>query len=274
MTSLATTRRAPHREDGEMLVRRYHETHDGHVRERAIGEYMPLARKLARRYHRGREPLEDLEQVAYVGLLKAVERFDPTYGSRFTSFAMPTINGELRRHFRDATWALHAPRWVQEAVLEVTRASDRLGSELGRSPTIGEISEATGLDAEQISEALVARGHQTTSSLDTPLSDEEGQTVADVLGAEDAGYDLVDHRATVAPLIAQLPAREREVLRLRFDHELTQTQIARRVGCSQMQVSRLLRRAIARLSQVSDEPQPLPGATAAGSGGAAASAAG
>jgi RNA polymerase sigma-B factor len=256
MTMLARSRRAPHREDGETLVRRYHETRDDRVRERAIGEYMPLARKLARRYHRGREPLEDLEQVAYVGLLKAVERFDPAYGARFTSFALPTINGELRRHFRDATWALHAPRWVQEAVLEVTRASERLGNELGRAPTTGEVSAATGLDAEQIAEALVARGNQTTSSLDSPIGDEEGQTVADVIGSDDDGYDLVDHRVTVTPLIAELPAREREVLRLRFDHELTQTQIARRVGCSQMQVSRLLRRAIARLSQVSDEPQP------------------
>jgi RNA polymerase sigma-B factor len=270
MTLLAHARRAPHREDGETLVRRYHETRDDRVRERAIGEYMPLARKLARRYHRGREPLEDLEQVAYVGLLKAVERFDPAYGSRFTSFALPTINGELRRHFRDATWALHAPRWVQEAVLEVTRATDRLANELGRAPTTGEIAAATGLDVEQVTEALVARSHQTTSSLDTPLGDEEGQTVAETVGRDDDGYDLVDHRVTVAPLFAALPAREREVLRLRFDHDMTQTQIARRVGCSQMQVSRLLRRAIARLSQVSDEPQPLPetgaSAPAAGAG--------
>jgi RNA polymerase sigma-B factor len=260
MTTATRARRSRHLEDGETLIRRYHETGDDRLRQRAFGEYMPLARKLARRYHRGREPLEDLEQVAYLGLLKAVDRFDPGYGARFTSFALPTINGELRRHFRDATWAMHAPRWVQEAVLEVSRATDRLGSTLGRAPTTLELAEATGLDVEQVSEALVARSQQRIGSLDRPLADEDEQTLADVVGGEDTGYDLVDHRVTVAPLIAALPAREREVLFLRFAEDMTQSEIARRVGCSQMQVSRLLRRAIARLSQVSDEPQPLPGA--------------
>jgi len=250
--------------DGEQLVRRYHETGDRRLRQRAVGEYMPLARKLARRYHRGREPLEDLEQVAYLGLVKAVDRFDPGYGARFSSFALPTINGELRRHFRDATWALHVPRCVQEAALQVARATDRLSNRLGRPPTTGELAQETGLDVEEVTEALLARGAQEVGSLDRPQGsgDDDARSLGETVGGEDPTLDLVDHRVTVAPLIRALPERERRVLFLRFARDLTQTEIAAQIGCSQMQVSRLLRRAIARLSQVSDEPAPLPGAAA------------
>ncbi len=263
--SLPTTpSAAAGRTDGETLVRRYHATGDRRLRQRAVGEYMSLARKLARRYHRGREPLEDLEQVAYLGLVKAVDRFDPEHGARFSSFAMPTISGELRRHFRDTGWAVHVPRGTQEATLELTKATARLTERLGRAPTTGELAAATGLELETVSEALHARNVQETLSLDRPVDvgSPDERTLGDAIGGDDDGYDLVDHRVTVAPLIRALQPREREVLRLRFSEDLTQTQIAERVGCSQMQVSRILRRAISKLSQVSDEPQPLPGGQA------------
>jgi len=258
---VAPPRTASRPDDGEALLRRYHETKDPRLRELAAVEYMPLARRLARRFHRGREPLEDLEQVAYLGLVKAVERYDPAFGARFSSFAIPTISGELRRHFRDTTWRLHLPRGVQEAALDVARASDELAGTLGRAPTVGELAEATGLDVEEVTEALHARDVQEVASLDQPCGADDGseRTVAETVGAADDRYDLVDHLATVGPLVAALPERERRVLFLRFARDLTQTEIAEQVGCSQMQVSRLLRRAIARLSQVSDEPQPLPG---------------
>lgn len=253
---------APRSLDGETLLRRYQETRDPRLRERAAIEYMPLARRLARRFHRGREPLEDLEQVAYLGLVKAVERYDPRYGARFSSFAIPTISGELRRHFRDTTWRLHLPRGVQEAALDVARATDDLSGRLGRAPTIGELAEATGLEIEDVTEALHAREVQEVSSLDQPCGADDGggeRTIAETVGDTDDRFDLIDHLATVAPLVDALPERERKVLFLRFARDMTQTEIAEQVGCSQMQVSRLLRRAIARLSQVSDAPQPMPG---------------
>jgi RNA polymerase sigma-B factor len=247
--------------DGESLIKRYHATGDRRLRDDAVEQYMPLARRLASRYHRGREPLDDLMQVAYLGLVKAVDRFDPSVGTRFSSFAIPTISGELRRHFRDTSWTLHVPRGVQEAALDVTRATGELSHRLGRAPTIGELSEQTGLAAESVSDALHARSVQELTSLDQPRAGGHAgdATVADMVGRDDDRIDLVDHRVTVAPLIRALPQREREILFLRFARDMTQTEIAERVGCSQMQVSRLLRRAIARLSQVSDDPLNAPG---------------
>lgn len=247
---------APSRErDGETLLKRYHETGDPRLREAAVCRYMPLARRLATRYHRGREPLDDLTQVAYLGLVKAVDRFDPSVGARFSSFAIPTISGELRRHFRDATWALHVPRGVQEATLEVSRASSELAHRLGRPPTVDELAARTTLRAEAVVEALHARSVQETTSLDQPRG--EGDAIAELVGREDERLDLVDHRVTVAPLIRALPQREREILFLRFARDLTQTEIAARIGCSQMQVSRLMRRAIARVSRVSGATPPI-----------------
>jgi RNA polymerase sigma-B factor len=256
--------RGPSRLSGEELLRRHRRHPDPRLRERVIEQYMPLAKRLAARYHRGQEPLDDLMQVAYVGLVKAVDRYDPSVGTRFSSFAIPTISGELRRHFRDTAWTLHVPRGVQEAALSVTRATSVLSHQLGRPPTISELAQATGLEIEEVAEALQARSAQDVTSLDQPRAGgEEGDTtVAELIGGEDGRIDLVDHRVTVAPLIRALPAREREILFMRFAEDMTQTEIAERVGCSQMQVSRLLRRAISRLSQVSDEPQAAPGALA------------
>lgn len=255
-------RRGPSGLSGEELLARHRRCPDPRLRERVIEQYMPLARRLASRYHRGQEPLDDLMQVAYVGLVKAVDRFDPSVGTRFSSFAIPTISGELRRHFRDTAWTLHVPRGVQEAALDITKATSTLSHQLGRPPTISELAQETGLEIEEVTDALHARSVQDVTSLDQPRAGgEEGDTtVAELVGGEDLRIDLVDHRVTVAPLIRALPEREREILFMRFAKDMTQTDIAERVGCSQMQVSRLLRRAISRLSQVSDEPQTAPGA--------------
>jgi RNA polymerase sigma-B factor len=240
------------RAGGDDLLALYHRTGDRRVRERAIEAYLPLARRLAARYHRRQEPFEDLVQVANLGLVKAVERYDPTRGTRFTSFAVPTITGELRRHFRGTAWNLHVPRGVQEDALKVRDAASRLTHRLGRAPRISELEAETGLDAEAISEALHARAVQATSSLDQAVggSAEEGDaTLGELIGTEDDGFELAERHADVGPLLRALPAREREVLFLRFARDMTQSEIAERIGCSQMQISRILRRTIGQLSE-------------------------
>lgn len=240
----------PPRGDGQQLLALYRATNDPRARERAIEWYLPLARRLAARYHRGREPFDDLLQVACLGLVKAVERYDPARGTRFTSFAVPTINGELRRYFRATAWNLHVPRGVQEDALRVRDAAARLTDELGRAPRVSELSDATGLDAEAISEALHARAVQATASLDQPCgsSAEDGQTpLAEHVGDDDDGFDLAVDRVALGSLVRTLPPRERRVLFLRFARDMTQSEIAERMGCSQMQISRILRRTLAQL---------------------------
>lgn len=240
------------RAGGEDLLALYHRTGDRRVRERAIEFYMPLARRLAARYHRRQEPFEDLVQVACLGLVKAVERYDPDRGTRFTSFAVPTISGELRRHFRGTAWSLHVPRGVQENALKVRDAASHLTHQLGRAPRISELEAETGLDAEAITEALHARAVQSTASLDQPVGTyaEDGDaTLGELIGTEDGRYDLVERQADIAPLLDALPPREREVLFLRFARDMTQSEIAERIGCSQMQISRILRRTIALLNE-------------------------
>ncbi len=225
------------------------------TRDQMIERHMPLARRLASRFHGGQEPSDDLVQVAYLGLVRAVDRFDPAYGARFGSFAIPTITGELQRHFRDTSWALHVPRGVQEAVLRTSRAADDLTDQLGRSPTVAELARATGLDDEQVLEALQARSTQQVASLDQPLPGVApgDVTLAEVTGRDDDRFDFVEHQATLEPSLRALPPRERKILELRFGAELTQLEIARRIGCSQMQISRILRSTIAELSRVHDE---------------------
>ena len=240
------------RAGGEDLLELYHRTRDPRLRDRAIECYLPLARRLAARYHRRQEPFEDLVQVANLGLVKAVDRYDPTRGTRFTSFAVPTISGELRRHFRGTAWSLHVPRGVQEDALRVRDSVSRLTHRLGRAPRISELEAETGLDAEAISEALHARAVQATASLDQTVggSAEEGDaTLGELIGGTDDGFELAERHADVGPLLRALPRREREVLFLRFAHDMTQSEIAERIGCSQMQISRILRRTIARLSE-------------------------
>jgi RNA polymerase sigma-B factor len=243
--------------EGDDLLALYHRTGDRRVRERAIECYLPLARRLAARYHRRQEPFEDLVQVANLGLVKAVDRYDPGRGTRFSSYAVPTISGELRRHFRGTAWNLHVPRGVQEDALRVRDAAARLTHRHGRAPRVSELEEETGLDAEAISEALHARAVQATASLDQPVSSsgEDGDaTLGELVGSEDDSFELAERHADIAPLLRALPSREREVLFLRFARDMTQSEIAERIGCSQMQISRILRRTIALLSEQAGQP--------------------
>lgn len=245
------------RAGGEDLLALYHRTGDRHARDRAIEAYLPLARRLAARYHRRQEPFEDLVQVANLGLVKAVERYDPGRGTRFSSYAVPTIAGELRRHFRGTAWTLHVPRGVQEDALRVRDASSRLTHRLGRAPRISELEAETGLNPEAISEALHARAVQATASLDQTVggsADEGDATLGELIGRDDDGFALAERHADVAPLLRSLPRREREVLFLRFARDMTQSEIAAQIGCSQMQISRILRRTIALLSEQAERP--------------------
>jgi RNA polymerase sigma-B factor len=236
------------------LLRRYH--HEGEVaaRDELVSRFLPLARQLARRYQRGNEPLDDLIQVASIGLVKAVDRFDPDRGTAFSSYAVPTILGELKRYFRDSGWAVHVPRGMQERVMTVNQAVSRLSRVLGRSPTAGEISEETGLDLELVLEALEAAIAYDAVSLDTPRTSDEddGDTYADTVGVIDERFELIEYTSAIGPTMRALPPRDRLVLKLRFEEDLTQLEIAERIGVSQMHVSRLIRRALKRLRTVAD----------------------
>jgi RNA polymerase sigma-B factor len=231
------------------LLERYRRTGDEAAREELIRRFLPLARQLARRYERSGEPLDDLVQVASVGLVKAVKRFDPTRGIAFSSFAVPTMIGELKRYFRDSGWAVHVPRAMQERALEVNRAVTELSRHLGRSPTPAEVAEFTKLAPEEVLEAMEAATAYDSVPLEAPRPDDEGdgEGAAERLGSEDHGYALAEYSATLAPPLRELPERDREVLYLRFVEDLTQSEIAERIGVSQMHVSRLIRRALERL---------------------------
>ena len=234
--------------DDELLVV-YHEDRDPGAREELVKRFLPFARKLALRYVHSREPLEDLVQVASVGLLNAIERFEPGRGKKFTSFAAPTIVGELKRHFRDKGWSVHVPRDLQERALGVSRHTERLSALLGRSPTLDELSEALTCSIEQVMEAIDAAHNYHPASLDAPIvhDDEDQSALADTLGSEDIGFELAEQRQALATSWAALSEVEREVLGLRLVGELTQREISQRIGCSQMHVSRLLRRSMIRL---------------------------
>ncbi len=220
-------------------------------RDALVERHLGLARHLALRYRDRGEPLDDLVQVASLGLVKAAERFDGARGVSFSTYAVPTILGELRRHFRDHAWSVRVPRELQESALRVKQALTQLGS--GESPTaaptLAALAQATGLTVEQVLEALEAAGAQRAVSLETPLGSDEGDagTFHDVLGAPDGELDRAGDRATLARLQRVLGAREREILRLRFEQDLTQSQIGERIGVSQMQVSRIIRDALTRM---------------------------
>jgi len=237
--------------EDERLLERYHRTGDLEARDELVVRFMPLARQLAARYRHGGEPLEDLVQVACVGLIKAVDRYDPERGNGFTRYAVPTMLGEIKRHFRDKAWSVHVPRATQELVLKVGEALGELPSKLGRSPTPRDVAAVTGAPVEDVLEAMEAATAYEAVSLDAPrpgASDEEGWTLSDSLSDEEQGYELVEIGETLRGTLEALPARERLILRLRFEEDLTQAEIAEQVGVSQMHVSRLLRRSLDRLS--------------------------
>ena len=213
-----------------------------------MARFLPLARQLARRYQRGGEPLDDLIQVASLGLLKAIDRFEPDRPTAFSSFAVPTILGELKRHFRDRGWSVRVPRDLQEMAVRVERVTEDLAHELGRAPSPAEIAEHISATTEQVMEAREAAGAYRAVSLDRPRDDdEEGDGMADSMGIEDPGFDWAEDAATVERLLTVLSDREREVLRLRFAEDLTQSEIGARVGVSQMHVSRLIRQSVEKL---------------------------
>ena len=231
------------------LLVRYRATRDPRLRAELIERHLPLARRLASRYAYTDEPLDDLVQVACVGLIKAIDRFEPDHGAKLSSFAVPTILGELKRHFRDKTWALHVPRSLQDRSLRITRESERLAKTLGRSPTAAELCTVTGYALEDVVEAQGAGHAYMTSSLDQPVDDgEDSAPLVELLGHEDDQFALVDDRLEMGAAWRGLPPLQREVLRLRFLEDLTQREIGERVGYSQMHVSRLLRQALATLA--------------------------
>jgi RNA polymerase sigma-B factor len=254
MTSVAEV--APHthfaRRDndnlGELFLR-WQQQGDRVARDALVHRFMPLARSLARRYSRSSEPFEDLLQVASVGLLKSLDRFDPLRGHPFPSYAVPTILGEMRRYFRDCGWSVHVPRGDQERAMKVRDAQETFANERGRAPTVNQLAEYLELDTEQVINALQAAQAYETLSLDAPRPGAEGDstTYGDAVGHEDERYELVELDATVIAALEHIPARERLMLRMRFVEDLTQTEIAARVGISQMQVSRLLRRSLDQL---------------------------
>jgi RNA polymerase sigma-B factor len=224
-------------------------------REALIESNLPLARRLARRYRHSGESDDDLEQVAYLGLVKAAERYDPDRGP-FASYAAPTILGELRRHFRDRGWGVHVTRSIQENVLAVNDAIERLYGELGRTPNPREVAASTGLAIEDVIEAMSASSAYTPAALDAPLSGAEpgdDGSLGDSLGTIDHGYELVELRQSIGPAFRDLPVRDQRIVHLRFVEDLTQSEIAARLGISQMHVSRLLRRALDQLHDAASD---------------------
>jgi len=235
-------------ERGRELLRRWQEEGDEAARAELLEEVLPLARGLARRYAGRGEPLEDLEQVACMGLLKALDRFDLDRDVQFGTFAVPTIAGEIKRHFRDRGWMLRVPRDVQELAARVGRARETLTGEHGRPPSVGELAEATGATEEQVLDAIRAGGAYRALSLDQPLS-QGGSGALEELGGHDGELERAEQRLLLRRGFAELAPREREILRLRFYEGLTQREIAAAVGISQMHVSRLLRRAVEDLRE-------------------------
>jgi RNA polymerase sigma-B factor len=241
--------RAEARETERQLLLRYHRDGDLGAREELVERFLPLARDLALRYTYTDEPFDDLLQVASLGLIKAIDRFEPERGTKFTSYAAPTILGELKRHFRDKGWALHVPRDLQERTLAVSRETELLSKKLGRSPKVREVAQALGCTVEAVLEAQEAAASYEAASLDAPTArdDDEAASLVDLMGDEDQAYELVEDRDAIASTWKALPDVERQVLELRFMHDLTQREIGEQIGYSQMHVSRLLRRALNRL---------------------------
>jgi RNA polymerase sigma-B factor len=253
---VAVTASAPAATTGSAeLFRRWRRFADRRARDELIERFLPLARKLARRYIPSSEPYEDLVQVASLGLVKAVERFDPDRGFAFTSYAVPTIVGELKRYFRDAGWALHVDRGAQERARKVIDAQQKISAQTGHPPTVGELAQYLEISDEEVLDGLQTAEAYDAMSLDAPLQgDADGTTTRlDTIGTDDDRLELVDDQATIFAAARHLPHRERQILFLRFSEDLTQTEIAEYVGVSQMQVSRLLRKSLHRLRELTDD---------------------
>jgi RNA polymerase sigma-B factor len=247
---MAAAARTDRRSVEDVRLIRLHHRGDAGAREALIGRYLPLARGLASRYRRGAEPIDDLVQVASIGLVKAVDRWDPDRGLAFSTFAVPTILGELRRYFRDATWTVRPPRGLRELSVSVEQARQRLLAAGGREPTGTDLAQRLGLSVQAVEEALQATQGRLSSSLDSPagVDEQDAATVGELIGDTDPGFAQVEARVTIERLMAVLDDRAREVLRLRFEHDLRQSDIAERIGCSQMHVSRIIRTSLDRLS--------------------------
>ena len=247
------------RTDKHELMRTFQafaDTRDPRLRDSLIEAHLGLAEYLARRFANRGEPLDDLVQVASLGLVKAVERFDPARGLEFTTFATPTIVGELKRHFRDKGWAVRVPRRVQELHLRVTKVVDDLSLEMGRSPLIGEIAQRAGISEDEVIEAIEAGSAYRSTSLDAGRSDDdEAPGLLGQLGALDPEMASAERRAALGPLIGSLPEREQVMLYLRFYEGMTQSEIAKHLGISQMHVSRLLARSLQQLRELAEDGQ-------------------
>ncbi|HEY6762599.1 MAG TPA: SigB/SigF/SigG family RNA polymerase sigma factor [Baekduia sp.] len=242
-----TTATAAGGDDVRALLVRWHRDGDRAARDEVAARMLPLARSLARRYANKGEPLDDLEQVACVGLIKAIDRFDLSRDVRFATYAVPTIAGELKRHFRDRGWMMRVPREVQELSGKIGIVRERLVHDLARSPTVAELARATATDEDRVLEALAAAEAYRTLSLDQPFQDGTGPLEA--IGDDDLGFERAEARAMLADGLHELPAREREIVRLRYYEGLTQREIAEHIGISQMHVSRLIRRTVQQLRE-------------------------
>jgi RNA polymerase sigma-B factor len=233
------------------LFERVAATGDPRAREALVERYLPLARSLALRYQRSFESIDDLFQVASVGLVKAVDGFDPDRGIAFSSYAVPTILGEIKRHFRDRTWAVRVPRDLQELSLRVDRSVTELGERRQRQPSVNEVAAELRISEEEVLEAMQAGGAQRTLSFDMPRgSGDDAAALADSIGVCESGFERAEDRATTEALMRMLTERERDILRMRFVEDMTQAEIGEVAGISQMQVSRIIRQAIARMHAV------------------------
>ena len=229
------------------LLRRYHEQGDTSAREELVARHLPLVRSLARRYAGRGESVEDLEQVGAIGLIKAIDRYELSREVALTSYATPNVVGEIKRHFRDKGWAIRVPRALQELNAKMSATIDRLTSKLGRSPSIAEIAESLEATPEEVLEAIEVGSAYTTLSLSGGPGGEDEADPLEAIGEEDEEFERTEDRAALAPALAHLPQRERDILRMRFEDGLPQTHIAERVGLSQMHVSRLIRKSLATI---------------------------
>ena len=246
--SLSKPESTPEREEVRRLLREFARTRDPRIRERLVELNSDLVHFIARRFANRGEPLEDIEQVGFVGLIQAIERFDPSLENEFSTFATPTIAGEIRRYFRDRSWAVRVPRRLQENLGRVNNATQRLQIELGRQPTVAEIGARIGLEPDEVLAALEVSPAQHTVSLEGPTSNaDDATTLGERIGFDDENLDRVEMQDVLERVMAHLTPRERTILALRFVEQLPQTEVARRLGISQMHVSRLQRAAIEHL---------------------------